>query len=80
MACRVGITTNPERRRQEWKQQYPTLRGWNILSRHRTKSKAQERERIEAKKRGCEYHPGGAGDEVDTWYVYYFRYGASRNR
>ena len=74
MACRVGITTDPQRRKQEWEEEYPWLRRWTIISRHSTRSAAQTKENQEARNRGCEAHPGGAGPERATWYVYYFEY------
>ena len=74
MACRVGITTDPERRKQEWEREQPTLRRWRILSTHRTRSAAQTRENQEARNRGCQAHPGGPGPERATWRVYYFEY------
>ena len=74
MGCRVGITTDPERRKQEWKRKYPGLRGWDILSTHYTKSAAQAREDKEAAARGCDSGSGGGGNEQDTWYVYFFRF------
>ena len=61
MACRVGITTDPARRKEEWKRRYPSLRKWRILSTHSTKRAAQERERLEARERGCRAHHGGEG-------------------
>ena len=74
MPCRVGITTNPSRRREEWKKEHPNLKDWEIIAVYQSKKKAQERENREASSRGCQSSPGGAGDERDTWYVYYFRY------
>lgn len=74
MPCRVGITTNPEERKQHWQNQHPTLRNWQILATYPTKSQAQQRETQEAASRGCQASPGGAGPEVATWSVYYFDY------
>ena len=72
MACRVGITTNPKGRKQYWESQYPGLRKWQILSRHRTKVAAQNKERIVAKQHGCDAHPGGSGPVRGAWNVYHF--------
>ena len=74
MACRVGITTNPERRKKEWQQEYPHLWDWTIIAKYGTKSAAQARENQEAKRRGCASSPGGGGPEVATWHVYFFRH------
>ena len=76
MACRVGITTDPERRKKEWQQKHPDLRNWIILGTHSTKSAAQAQENAEAKRRGCVSNPGGAGPEYAVWHVYYFEYTA----
>ena len=75
MACRIGITTDPERRKKQWQEKHPDLRDWKILGVHRTKSAAQAQETAEAKRRGCVSGPGGSGPAVATWHVYYFRYG-----
>ena len=74
MACRVGITTDPDRRKKEWQKEYPNLWDWQILGVHSTKSAAQEQETAEAKRRGCDSSPGGGGPERATWHVYYFQY------
>lgn len=74
MPCQIGITMNLERRKRQWKNKRPRLRNWRRLSTHRTKSAAQAMERKLAKKYGCNYHPGGAGPERATWYVYRFDY------
>ena len=74
MACRVGITTDPDRRKEEWKLEYPNLQGWEIIGKHRTKSAAQAQEDREAEERGCVSSQGGADADGATWFVYYFRY------
>ena len=74
MACRVGITTDRPGRKQYWKRQHPTLKRWQILSEHRTKSAAQQKENMVSEKHGCNYHPGGSGPQRATWYVYHFYY------
>lgn len=74
VACQVGITTDLERRKNEWKRERPSLKNWKHISTHYTKTAAQKREIEEAKARGCNYDVGGAGNENATWYVYYFEY------
>lgn len=74
MACRIGITTDPDRRKTEWQREYPNLRNWQILETHNTKPAAQAAEDRLAKAYGCVAHPGGDGDYYDTWSVYYFQY------
>jgi len=74
MGCRVGMTTDPESRKAEWKKKYPNLYGWEILHRTRSKSHAQQLETQEATARGCDHGSGGGGPETGDWHVYYFRF------
>jgi len=74
MACRIGITTDPDRREREWKREYPNLRNWKNLEWHKTKSAAQQAETRLARRLGCEAAPGGPGDEHDNWCIYKFDY------
>lgn len=74
MACRVGITTNPGERRRYWESQHSTLRNWRIVSRHKTKQEAQQKENELARSCGCVASPGGAGPEHADWCVYVFDY------
>lgn len=74
MACRVGITTDPDRRKKEWEQEFPELSHWTVLSWHYTKTDAQQAEGAAAERYGCEAHHGGGGDEHDRWAVYFFNY------
>ena len=74
MACRIGITTAPDRRKQEWQKQYPHMSDWKILTTCSSKSEAQAEEERLSKEHGCEAHPGGDGNEDATWYVYMFNH------
>ena len=74
MECRVGITTNPDRRKAEWKLEHPSLRNWRIEKTYSCKSDAQAEENRLAAARGCKSAPGGGGLEIATWYVYSFEY------
>lgn len=75
MACRVGITTDPEERRAHWASQFPnTFRNWQIVGVYSSKSQAQARETELAHAWGCESHPGGGGPESAIWHVYYFQH------
>ena len=74
MACRVGITTDPEGRKAYWQGQHPYLYDWRIEGTYGTKSQAQAVENQIAAQRGCVAYPGGAGAEYATWYVYSFQY------
>jgi hypothetical protein len=73
MLCRVGITTDPDTRREQWKSQVVGLKNWRILNSFRSKAKAQEYESRYARMHGCHAHPGGA-DAPGIWYVYRFDY------
>ena len=74
MACRIGMTTNPGERKRHWESKHSTLRNWQILERHNTKSAAQQAETRLARELGCEAAPGGPGDEHDNWCIYKFDY------
>lgn len=74
MACQIGITTDPARRKQEWQTKYPRLSGWTVLETHRTKTAAQAAETRLARVHGCNHGAGGSGPEVATWSVYRFNY------
>ena len=73
MPCRVGITTDPDRRKAEWESKVVRLRNWRILNSYRSREKAQEHETRYAKRYGCQAAPGGA-EAGGTWYVYRFDY------
>ena len=78
VSCRIGITMDLERRKKEWTRDYLeqgiVIKNWTILSVHQSKSSAQEEETREAKNQNCIAHPGGAGSEKATWYVYRFEF------
>jgi hypothetical protein len=75
MSCRIGITTDPERRRGEWGSKYPTLKNWEIIAGpYKTKGEAQAMETDLSQAQGCEAAPGGdnPSDPRAKWYVYRF--------
>jgi len=72
MACKVGITTDPKRRKKEWQQKYPSLHNWKTHGQFDTKTKAQQAENEFAQSHGCEAHPGGGGKERAKWHLYSF--------
>ena len=76
MACRIGITTNPEKRKEEWKRIHPTMRNWTIEASGLSRTAAQAIEDRLAKNRGCEASPGGREPENNrnNWSVYSFDY------
>ena len=53
MACRVGITTDPEERKRRWQRQHPNLYNWEILGTHSTKAAAQAHENRAARASRC---------------------------
>ena len=73
MACRVGITTDPEERKRHWQRQHPNLYNWEILGTHSTKAAAQAHENHAARASRCVSAPGGA-DADGVWSVYRFYY------
>ncbi len=74
MPCRIGMTTDKDRRKQEWKIKHPSLKNWKILSTHKSKAEAQKDETFLAKKYKCVSSSGGDGAKNTTWYVYKFEY------
>ena len=74
--CRIGMTTQLEKRLKSWKKKY-SKEGVKILN-HRvlkvfdTRTEAQSFETSEKKKQGCEAHQGGRNpqDEEAKWSVY----------
>jgi len=77
MACRIGMTTNPDLRKAYWANEHPTLTDWRILAGpYNSKATAQDQETALALIHGCESSPGG--DDPDSpgslWYVYRFNY------
>ena len=75
MACRVGITTDPDRRKQEWRSRYPvTFRDWQFFGPYSRQQAQMEEDRL-AKLWGCEASPGGREPEsASWWYVYKFQH------
>jgi len=74
MSCRVGITTDPKRRRQEWEQKYSNLKNWEEHGPYASRDHAQRIENSMASQRSCVSHQGGREPEHGPWYVYYFEY------
>ena len=74
MACRVGITMDPDRRRAEWRRRYPSMFDWTIVATYYSKAAAQRAETNAAATQGCVASPGGGGPENAKWYLYRFYY------
>lgn len=71
MKCRIGITTDPDRRHQEWKRKV-TVTNFTVLRTCRSKAEAQRMEDVFAAQMGCIAHHGG-GDPTNPnrfWHVY----------
>ena len=78
VSCRIGMTTDPERRKREWEGEYrregKTVINWKILSVHKSKLSAQKAETKTAKEQNCIAHPEGRNSEKEIWYVYKIEY------
>ena len=74
MGCRVGITTRPQQRKNEWQRKHPRLRNWRLFGPYPSKARAQAREDALAASFGCVAHHGGGRRRRANWYVYYFEY------
>lgn len=81
MNCRIGITTDPDRRHQEWRQKV-TVTNFVVLERHTTRAAAQEAETRLALKLGCAAHPGGESPDQPNaiWHVYQVNYRCDSTR
>jgi len=74
MGCRVGITTDLERRKREWEGECHSMRSWKKLDTYDTRSEAEEAEKEYAKEHGCVRSPGGREPDNPTkkWHLYRF--------
>ena len=73
MACRIGISTEPQSRIDYWKRQEGHTHS-RILARNLTYNAAQARESREAANRGCRSAPGGdpgSNRNRNVWSVYH---------
>ena len=62
MPCKIGMTSDLERRKAEWKRQYPTLKNSEVLAGPpNCKEDAQILEMTLSQDYGCESHPGRKG-------------------
>ena len=71
MACRAGITTRLEERKQEWQRQYAGMRNWQTSGPFANRAAAQKWEDAQY---GCDKSGGGADPDSPgaTWYGYRF--------
>lgn len=74
--CRVGITTDPSRRKRQWESETgSSLPTWQEYGPYATRQEAQTAEDQLARINGCTSHHGGANpDKPSDWYVYVFYY------
>ena len=70
MACRVGMSTDPEERIAYWKREEKCNFG-KVLKRNLTYDEATKLEREEAKAKGCRQSDGGPRVSGRVWSVYY---------
>ena len=70
MACRVGMSTDPQTRIQYWKNEEGYLYS-QILASGLTYDQALAREKLEAEARNCKYQGGGAKVTGYVYSVYY---------
>ena len=70
MGCRVGMSTDPQGRIAHWMEKEGHTHG-KILHENLTYSRATAREKEEAEKRNCVYHPGGVDNGRPNWSVYH---------
>ena len=72
MLCRIGITTNPDKKLKYWQNKSPRLVNWKILYTCETKSEAQTMKRQLAHRHRCEILPDEKGGENAFWHIYRF--------
>ena len=74
MGCRIGITTDLERRKQEWLNDYPNMTGWETFAPFDSKENAQNWENTNFPE--CDKHPGGddSDDPNAEWSGYKFNF------
>ena len=73
--CRVGMTTNPTRRKAEWEAEIPNTTDWTWFGPYNSRKDAQATETLCAALYGCEAYPGGREPENNkSWWVYKFTY------
>ena len=69
MACRVGMSTSPKERAQEWARDEGHTH-YDILASGLTYDEALVREELEAEARGCTASGGGPRISGNVWSVY----------
>ena len=73
--CRVGMTTDPNRRKAHWENKISNITDWEWFGPYDSREEAQAFETHLASIHGCESHPGGRDPEGNKkWWVYKFIY------
>lgn len=77
MKCGIGVTRDPEKKKEQLQEQYPGFAGWEILgkySRYRAAQKAKFRFTEQ-----CDCRPQAESliynGKTGPWYVYHFEIG-----
>ena len=80
MACRVGITTDLERRKQEHSNVYRGLRNWREFGPFKSRAAAQDWEDSKKGEWRCDAHGGGSDPDTPgkLWHGYYFEHDGKR--
>ena len=69
MACRVGMSTDPQERIRHWKAKEGHTQG-SVLASGLSYDQALAREKSEATKGGCHQSGGGPRNGLSNWSVY----------
>lgn len=78
MACYVGMTKDPDRRKREHEAAYEGFSNWRILASGLTYQEALAKEDNAAKTYGCYAEPGGPVSAGRVYSVYKFNYTRKR--
>ena len=73
MGCRVGITTRPTERKNEWLLKYPNMRNWQLFGPFINREVAQA---WEDRQIPCDRSGGGADPDLilAQWYGFKFEF------
>ncbi len=74
VSWQIGITTQPQRRKQEWHRIRPSLGNWQILASDLTYAQAQALENYYIRNKGYTGSPGGPMEPGAVYSVYKFSY------
>ena len=72
MFCKIGITTDPDRKLKYWQNKHPRLVNWKVLKMCKTKAEAQALERQLAHRHRCQILPAEKDDDRAIWHIYRF--------